>query len=91
MNAVFKYNLSDDLFREQIIKMPKGAEILNVAIIDEIVRIWAVVNTDEPLVERRIMVHGTGHQMDANLCYLYIGTVIDAVDLVWHVFEVKEV
>ena len=74
---------------EQIVEMPKEAEILHVASQfghADSFEIWARVESTYPLVGRKIIVHGTGHP--ASRDERHIGTLIVANGaLVWHVFD----
>ena len=82
VKQIWKYKL------ENIIEMPKGAEILTVQIqngksFDTC--IWAKVTPDNELEKRRFVVIGTGHSFD-DTNYKYIGTYQDS-PFVWHLFE----
>jgi hypothetical protein len=75
---------------ENIIEMPKGAEILSVQIQNgEMFNacIWAKVSSENELEKRQFLVVGTGHTFD-DTDMVYIGTYQDG-PFVWHLFEVK--
>jgi hypothetical protein len=48
---------------------------------------WALVLTENPIVERRFRIYGTGHEIEGLTGLNYISTVIDYF-YVWHFFEV---
>jgi hypothetical protein len=51
-------------------------------------QLWMLVDPDEPLKNRRFVVHGTGHELPDDICRVYIGTFqMNQGDLVLHVFE----
>jgi hypothetical protein len=90
MRTIYRYKLpiADDRIA---LFMPPGALVLssppNPRTNSEI-EIWAEVNADLPLSERReFLVIGTGHPIP-NDCGPFIGTVITHDgQFVWHVFE----
>ncbi len=84
MKQIWKYKV------ENIIEMPKGAEILSVQIQNvEMFNacIWAKVSSENKLEKRQFLVVGTGHTFD-DTDMVYIGTYQDG-PFVWHLFEVK--
>lgn len=81
--TIWKYTL--DLAGSQTIRMPRGAEILSVAVQANEFRLWALCDPEAPIEPRVILVHGTGHPITDSLGR-HIGTVIDG-SFVWHVFE----
>jgi len=85
MISIFKYpvNITD----EQMVAMPKGAEILSVQVQHGSACLWAMVNTENPNTFRRINIKGTGHPIHGELG-TFIGTVqFDNGVLVFHVFD----
>lgn len=69
--------------------MPEGAEILTIGEQGGGLHLWARVNTEAPLEERRFWVAGTGHSVPGDPEIPYLGTAFFAGGaLVWHVFEV---
>ncbi len=84
IKQIWKYKV------ENIIEMPKEAEILSVQIQNGQMFnacIWAKVNPENELEKRQFVVIGTGHTFD-DTNYEYIGTYQDG-PFVWHLFEVK--
>ncbi len=88
MNTIWKYEVC--LEDEFTISMPKDAKILSVNTQNETSYLWAIVNTDNELENRKFKLFGTG-QPDLNFDNLeFIGTIICYNDrLVFHLFEVK--
>lgn len=85
-NRIFKYELKID--DEQILVMPKMAEILTVQIQNNKLCLWAIVNpnlNDENYV---IEIYGTGHPFPSigMAKRKYISTV-QLNGLVWHIFH----
>lgn len=72
------------------IMMPLGARPLSACQRPEGICTWFMVNTDQPLIERRIAVVGTGFDMDHIGEYMsFIGTVFLG-ELVIHVYDLGE-
>lgn len=88
MRTIWKYNLSrTDL---QKIQMPIDAELLYVDNQGG-PTLWALVDTDNPSVERLICIVGTGHpipgpEISGRFAYAYVGSVLDG-PFVWHIFD----
>lgn len=68
-----------------VVQLPKHAAILCAHEQDGIPTIWYKCDTEQPLVEHKLYVAGTGHELPPSL--LHIGTCFCG-PLVWHVFEV---
>ena len=86
MTTIYKYQLNDE-FNE--IEMPSGAEILSVQTQNNIPCIWAIVETDNPIEKRKLMIVGTGNEMNPCVLYVFIGTFqLVKLGLVYHVFEI---
>ena len=82
IKQIWKYKV------ENIIEMPKGAEILSVQIQNGQMFnacIWVKVNPENELEKRKFVVIGTGHSFD-DTNMKYIGTYQDG-PFVWHLFE----
>ena len=84
MKTIWKFPL--ELKGLQNISIPEGAEILNCAIQNGGVFLWALVGPSLPLQRREIEMIGTGNQIPEEE-RRYISTIIDGA-LVWHIFEV---
>ncbi len=82
MKQIWKYKV------ENVIEIPKGAEILSVQIQNGQMFnacIWVKVNPENELEKRKFVVIGTGHSFD-DTNMKYIGTYQDG-PFVWHLFE----
>lgn len=73
------------------LEMPAGASILSADAQNGVPTIWVLVDPEMPLVTRRMLVLGTGHEiaLDAREHLdRFVGTVqSDDGSLVWHVFD----
>ena len=81
MKTIYKYELRN---QDASMKLPKGAEILSVAIKDGRPMMWALVDPDNVLEDRFISTVGTGWQVEDNM--KYICTYMEGY-FAWHVFE----
>ena len=92
MRTIYRYDL--ELQHEQLITLPRNAEILTV---DRQTRLplglslWALINTDEPVVDRKIILVGTGTE-DPNEAFggvdaKFIATFQEPSGFVWHFFD----
>lgn len=81
--TIWKYELEPSTTLE----MPVGAKILHVHEQNDVMCLWALVDTEAPLEVRTFSVYGTGHPMH-NHPMEYIGTAhLSGGSLVLHVFE----
>ena len=79
---IWKYSL------ENVIEMPKGAEILTIDIQNGQMfnaQMWVKVNTENEMEKRMFEVIGTGQNFD-DTNKKYVGTYQEG-PFVWHVFE----
>jgi hypothetical protein len=85
--TIWKYQIrTTDL---QTIEMPEGARILSVQVQHGAPTVWALVDPANPLVERMLIVCGTGNPCPSNLG-AYVGTYqLQGGALVFHVFEAE--
>jgi hypothetical protein len=84
MKTVWKFPIA--LEARQQIRLPAGAEILNVQVQRDVPQLWVLVDTERPGVLREFMLVGTGHEIESDGTYL--GTFLNrAGDLVLHLFE----
>lgn len=74
-----------DLSPEHTVTMPVGASILNVGVRDDQAVMWAVVDTDADVVERKFAIVATGEDVPN---VFYEGTFQVGVQA-WHVFELR--
>ena len=90
MFHVWKFELA--AAESPVVQLPEGAKVLSVAERGEFgnrLSVWALVDTEAPVQDRRFRVVGTGHPFpDAEECR-FVGTVQTRVGLVWHVFEAE--
>lgn len=54
--------------------LPQSAQVLHVDVQDDITVLWALVDTEEPMEDRRFEVFQTGMGMPKHLNYQYIST-----------------
>lgn len=90
MKTIWKYQVTID--DEIVVKMPSGAKILHVALQYGQPCIWALVDPDAPMADRKVIVRGTGHPITGEVDHL--GTIhLMAADgeLVFHFFEAAHV
>ncbi len=92
MQTIHRYSFTID--DDVALDMPQDARILDVQIGREGPTLWAMVDTDAPLVKRRIEVYGTGRSLDPLVFFgyrKYIGTIQEHNGaLVWHLFDQGE-
>lgn len=97
MKTVLKYAL-DALAPEVKISMPLGAKVLHVAkergATQDVLCLWALVDTEAPTVPRWFRVYGTGHPLPEGAYdgtfMRHVGTVLmHGGAIVLHVFEVN--
>lgn len=92
MRTIHKFHVTPG----HMTKMPKNAEILSAhgqGLQREAMHVWAIVDTDAPIVERWISVYGTGHELPPDIDPEdYIGTAHEVIgSLVFHFFDHGEV
>jgi len=83
MKTIWKFPL--ELKGVQNLSLPCGSEVLHVAIQNQEIFLWALVDTSMPSERREIEMIGTGNEIPDEE-RKYISTVVHN-DLVWHVFE----
>jgi hypothetical protein len=77
-----------DVSRRVSLMMPAGAKLLHVQKQNGVPCVWAIVDPDAAVVERWLVVRGTGHPVAEDIPY--IGTILSGA-FVWHVFDKGEV
>lgn len=75
MKTIRKYKLTFFDAEEQEIEMPLNSEILSVQLRGNEPYLWAMVNSEEPIVVRKILVIRTGNPVATIFNYKFIGTV----------------
>lgn len=84
MKTVYKYPLR--ILDEQEVEMPDSANLLTVQMQNGQPCLWALVDTSNPMVLRKILIRGTGHV--AEKVGRYISTFqMQGGALVFHAFE----
>ncbi len=85
--TIYKYKL--EATDNQVINMPHGSKILTVQIQYDGPCLWALVDPKQSLTEdRKIRIHGTGHEVPGPDKLKYISTIQKAGgQLIFHVFE----
>jgi len=85
MKTIYKYPI--DLKQRQWIQLPRGAEILSAHAQDNELFIWALVDTEQEIAPREVLVFATGEvcEIPTHRPYQHIDTV-HAGPWVWHVF-----
>lgn len=85
MRSIWKFEI--EVTDDQLIEMPAWAEILAVQTQNGRPCLWARVDPEATKMKRRILTHGTGHQVPSTTGD-YIGTYqVQGGALVFHVFE----
>jgi len=84
MKKIFKYPLLE--IPSQIVTMHQGSRILSIQVQNRILCIWALVDEDMPLKKHKILIFGTGQEIDTEFILTFMGTV-QMGNFVWHVFE----
>lgn len=90
MKTVYKYQLT--ITNRQTVVMPgaKSAKLLSVQMQNNIVCLWALVNTDLPNEKIQISIVGTGHPIEHdNVQYIDTFQMV-ARGLVFHVFKIVQ-
>jgi len=88
MLKVFKYPVPIE--DEFCLALPKGAKILSFQVQYHEPQIWALVNPEEPAVDRKFRLAGTGHPINRPYWHRldYVGTcLLESDRLVLHLFE----
>jgi len=73
---------------EIVIKMPMSAKVLTVQMQKSEPYIWALVNPDEEMVERRFYLYGTGMTITHSESYIGTFQMLNG-GLVFHLFELN--
>lgn len=83
MRTIYKYPFEiTDVFT---IKMPGHSKILDVKMQNGTPCIWALVDTEEPEIEKTFYLYGTGHKFTKGE---YVGTFqVNGGELVFHLFK----
>lgn len=85
MKAVWKFKITK--LANQTVAMPAAAKILTVQWQGDGFAIWALVEPNRALEDRRILIVGTGTNLHDKMSLAYIGTVQEPSGDVAHIFE----
>lgn len=88
MKVIYKYRLP--FMEVSNVVMHKDARVLRVDGLDGAIWMWAVVDTEQPLVERTFYLFKTGGQMPDDCDtynYLGCGAIFVQMELMMYVFE----
>ena len=87
MQTIFKYNLTK--YGKNVVKLPLYASVLSVGLQKDEPVVWALVNTDEVLVDRIFTIIFTGDDLVHFGLYsdLFLGTVQRTDGIVMHIFR----
>jgi hypothetical protein len=83
MKTVYKYSLLMD--DDQEVAVPDGAAFLTVQLQQGEPYLWALVDMTKPIVKRKVLMRGTGH--DCEGVGRYISSFQIKEVLIFHVFE----
>ncbi len=87
MKTIWKYPIGSDHNGEFALRIPQGATILSVQTQQGSPQMWALVDDEEPKVERRFRFYGTGHEISGGRM-MFLGTFqVDGGRFVFHLFE----
>jgi hypothetical protein len=91
-NTIHKFQLG--MAEKAIVKMPDRAKIIRVDGIDGFLYIWAVVDTERPIVNREFLLFKTGASMPEDILenynYLGCGGIFVQMELMMYVWEHKD-
>ncbi len=88
MIAIHKFPLL--VTDRQTIQIPAYSRLLTVKLQDDVPTIWAMVDTTQEMIERDIVMFGTGQPIIKGLLLSFIGTVQivnEGDSFIWHIFE----
>lgn len=89
MKTIHKYRLG--MAEKASVMMPEGALVIRVDGIDGFLYLWAVVDTERPMVSREFLLFKTGAAMPddilRNYSYLGCGGIFVQMELMMYVWE----
>lgn len=89
MQVIYKYRIP--FMEVSKVVMPADSQIIRIDGFDGSLWLWAIVNTDLPLVERTLYLYKTGGEMRSDirgLNYLGCGAIYIQMELMMYIFEV---
>jgi len=91
MKIIYKYELTDNI--RQCLEIPANAQILSIQEQHGNVKLWALIDTNEPILRKEIFLIGTGVPFDKSYNVIiengfltHLATV-QVGNLVYHYFE----
>lgn len=90
MRTIYRYDLREE--HEQLVPLPRNSQILTIQRQTRFplsLSLWALVDTEEPVVLRKIILVGTGTEDPGD--HPYISTFQETSGFVWHFFDGGEV
>ena len=88
MKVIYKYRVP--FMETSKVVLPKWSKIIRIDGFDGAIWMWAIVDTEQPLVERTLYLFKTGGQMPENTHeyqYLGCGAIFIQMELMMYVFE----
>ena len=88
MKAIHKYVLP--MLEESFVDMPSVNTIISAEMQEGFICVWAIVDTDSPIINKKFNLYKTGQEIKANvkvLKYIGIAKVNVGMELGMHVFE----
>jgi hypothetical protein len=83
MKTIWKYPLN--ITDTQVVKMPQRANVLSAADQYGELCMWALVDTEHELEDRKVQIIGTGNPANLEGRWQFVASVQQSV-FVWHVF-----
>jgi hypothetical protein len=90
MRTIHKYNIP---FKQDVtVDIPQGAEFIRATVVDGAMFVWAVVDSEAPMIPREFHLYKTGNAMvETPLQYLGCGAIYLQMELMMYVFVEPEV
>lgn len=88
MKAIYKYRIP--FMETSKVVLHKDAKVLRIDGFDGALWLWAIVDTEQPLVERTFYLYKTGGQMPDDIDtynYLGCGAIFIQMELMMYIFE----
>jgi hypothetical protein len=83
---IFKYQPNS----EGIITVPADYTLMHYALQNGVPTVWLAVDQAMPLIRLQVSIKATGQDVSTDEIANFIGTVIDELDYVWHLFLTYE-
>lgn len=87
MKAIFKYQLPIE--EQTMIRMPEGAEVVRVDGLDGMLWVWAIVDTNNDIIDHKFRLFKTGGEIpsDLDLHFVGCGAIFIQQELMLYVFK----